>query len=346
MKKDSAKPKVSIIVPIYGVEKYLEECLDSIVSQTLNNIEIILIDDGSPDSCGKIVDSYAKKDVRIVPVHQNNRGYSATVDRGIKMARGEYIGIIESDDWIEKDMYSDLYADAVKNKTDITKGEFYLYNSSLSGPAKNTVYKNPGLVNLDFAPDGAFSVTEWPEIIAFHSSIWSSIYRSDFVKNIKFSNTPGASYQDLPFMITAMLTADRISIVKKPFVHWRNDPGQNNSTSSKGKKLFLMIDNTKKSLDIVIGSGKYNDVKEAFFAQAFWSNINFFNRISLKYKKEYYDKLRTIFEILKDDKDFKYIYFRPEDILCVKSIIKNKGWAILYMSFCFGWIRRKINRTK
>ena len=94
------KPKVSIVVPIYNVERYLDECVKSIINQTLKEIEIILVDDGSPDNCGKIIDDYAKTDSRIVAVHQKNSGYSAAVNKGINMAKGEYVGIIESDDFI------------------------------------------------------------------------------------------------------------------------------------------------------------------------------------------------------------------------------------------------------
>ena len=94
------KPKVSVVVPIYKVEKYLCECVDSILAQTLHDIEVILVDDGSPDKCPEIVDEYAKKDKRVVAVHQKNAGYSTAVNKGIAMAKGEYIGVIESDDWI------------------------------------------------------------------------------------------------------------------------------------------------------------------------------------------------------------------------------------------------------
>ena len=95
-------------------------------------------------------------------------------------------------------------------------------------------------------------VTEWPRIIGFHASIWSSIYRADFVKKIKIPETAGASYQDLPFMIDVMCKAKRISVVKKPFVHWRNEPKQGNSTSARGKKLLLMGKNTETATNVLV----------------------------------------------------------------------------------------------
>ena len=337
-------PKVSIVVPIYNVERYLNECVDSILNQSLKEIEVILVDDGSPDNCGKIVDEYAKKDSRVVAIHQKNSGYSAAVNRGIDKARGEYIGIIESDDFIEPDMYESLYKDAKKNKTDITKGLFYFYNPTLEPKEQNKVYENPCGIDLRKAPDGAFHVTDWPRIIGFHSSIWSSIYRADFVKKIKIPETAGASYQDFPFMMEVMCSAKRISVVKKPFVHWRNEPKQGNSTSARGEKLLLMGKNTETGLKIVKDSGYYEDLKEPFYAHALWTNIGFFYRIKKQYKKQYYDHLRRIFADLADDKTFKYEFFRPEDKMALKAILKYKNWYAFYLCHIFGGVRRRVKK--
>lgn len=342
--KKSSHPKVSVVVPIYNVEKYLNECVDSILGQTLEEIEVILVDDGSPDNCGKIIDKYAKQDDRVVAIHQKNSGYSAAVNKGIDLANGEYIGIIESDDFIEKDMYERLYESAKKYDTDITKGLFYFYNPTLEKSKQNKVYVNPCGIDLRLAPEGGFHVTEFPEIIGFHASIWSSIYRADFVKKIKIPETAGASYQDFPFMIEAMCKAERISVVKKPFVHWRNEPKQGNSTSAKGKKLLLMGKNTETGLNIIKASGYYDALKEPFYAHALWTNIGFFYRIERQYKNEYYSHLRKIFEDLKTDTSFKYEFCRPEDKLAIRAILKHKNWHAFYVSHIFGGIRRRIAR--
>ena len=328
------KPKVSIVVPIYKVEKYLKECVDSILKQTLKDIEIILVDDGSPDNCGKIVDEYAKKDKRVVAVHQKNSGYSKAVNRGIEMARGEYIGIIESDDWIDDDMYESLYKNAKKNKTDLTKGMFYIYKSTASVGVQNTVYRNPNGVDLRFAPDGAFKPTDWPRIIAFHASIWSSIYKAEFIKKIKIPETAGASYQDFPFMAEVLCKARRISVVKRPFVHWRNDENQGNSTSARGEKLLLMAKNSKTALKILKKSKKYEIFKEPFFVHVLWTNYEFFNRIEWKYKKEYYNQLVEIFSEIKDDPDFRFRYFSEYESISVSYFIEEHGYRkYIYKKF-------------
>lgn len=338
------RPKVSIVVPIYNVERYLNECIDSILCQTLKDIEVILVDDGSPDNCGKIIDEYAKEDSRVIAIHQENSGYSVAVNKGIDLAKGEYIGVIESDDFIEPDMYELLYKDAKKNNTDVTKGLFYFYNPTLNEDEQNKVYFNPCGIDLRLAPNGAFHVTEWPRIIGFHASIWSSIYKSDFVKKIKIPETAGASYQDFPFMIEVMCKAERISIVKKAFVHWRNEPKQGNSTSARGKKLLLMSKNTETGLKIIKDSGFFETLKEPFYVHALWANIGFFYRIEKQYKDEYYRRLRKIFSGLEHDEAFTYKYFRPEDKIAIKAILKYNKWYAFYISHILGGIRRRIAR--
>ena len=324
--RSGARPKVSIVVPIYNVEKYLHECVDSILAQTLKEIEVILIDDGSPDRCGEIVDEYAAKDPRVVAVHQENSGYSKGVNRGIEMAKGEYIGIIESDDWIEPDMYEKLYASAKKYDTDITKGGFYFYQPHLREEDQNVVYRNPRHVDLAYAPEGAFHITEWPRLIAFHASIWSSIYRAEFVKQIKIPETAGASYQDFPFMAELLTKAERISVVKEPFVHWRNEPGQDNSTAAKGAKLLFMVKNSETGLQIVKDSGYFEKLREPLLAHIFWANLSFYERIGRRYKREYYERLHRIFSPLKSDPNFHYLYFRDIDHFYARDFIEPRGW--------------------
>ena len=117
MKKNNL---ISIIVPIYNVEKYLKKCIDSIINQTYKNLEIILVDDGSPDNCGKICDEYAKKDNRIKVIHKENGGVSSARNVGVENATGEYIGFVDSDDYIEKDMYEVLINNLKKENADIS----------------------------------------------------------------------------------------------------------------------------------------------------------------------------------------------------------------------------------
>ena len=117
---------VSIIVPVYKVEDYIRECLDSILAQTYPYFELILVDDGSPDNCGRICDDYAKGDNRIKVVHKVNGGLTSARNAGLEVAKGDWIMHVDGDDWIEPDMLEKMYAVAEKSQADIVYCDFYL----------------------------------------------------------------------------------------------------------------------------------------------------------------------------------------------------------------------------
>ena len=117
-------PLISVIVPVYNVEPYLRRCIDSILAQTYENLEIILVDDGSPDRCGEICDEYARLDRRIRVIHQENSGVSAARNAALAVAEGEYIGFVDSDDWIEPNMYEEMYEAILATDSDIAVIDF------------------------------------------------------------------------------------------------------------------------------------------------------------------------------------------------------------------------------
>ena len=117
----SATPKVSVVVPVYNVEKYLRECLDSLLAQKLKDIEIIVVNDGSTDSSADIAAEYAARDSRVRLISKENEGYGKTMNRGFSEARGEYVGIVESDDFADPRMFKDMYKFAKKHDLDLVK---------------------------------------------------------------------------------------------------------------------------------------------------------------------------------------------------------------------------------
>ena len=130
--QNSDTPKVSLLVPICNVERYLRECLDSAVAQTLKDIEIICINDGSTDSSPDIIREYMERDPRVKMIDKANSGYGDSMNRGLEMARGEYVGILESDDFMFEDSLQKLVAKADAEHADVVKGDFYLYWSTPS----------------------------------------------------------------------------------------------------------------------------------------------------------------------------------------------------------------------
>ena len=201
-------PKISIVLPIYGVEQYLRKCLDSILSQTLKDIEIICIDDGSKDKCPQIIDQYAQKDSRIVAIHQANSGYGSAVNHGIEVATGKYIGIIDPDDWIEADMYEKLYQKAVQTGVDIVKANFL-------NELPSHTFKNNWAEEFDI-PTKPFDFKKYPIFYYFHPSIWSCLYRADFLKkyHIQCPCIPGSNWSDNLFQVKSFYYSSKVLYIR------------------------------------------------------------------------------------------------------------------------------------
>lgn len=314
------QPKVSIIVPIYNVERFLHQAVDSILNQTLKDIEVILVDDGSLDNCGKICDEYAAKDSRVRVIHQKNGGLGNAYNNGIAVATGEYIGFVEPDDWIEPEMYEVMYNNAKYYNTDATKCGFWEYNSLNS----DLNIDKHDIFGLDCnEPSGAFKIEDYELLCAYHSSIWSYIYRSDFVKQIKFVETRGgAAYVDAPFGFEVLCRAKCLSIVPRSFYHWRVE-NHGNSVSITDRRIIAMADRFIEAKNILKKYGKYDALREIFYLHARNANQGHYCDINFKYKYEYFKKLRELFSDLKNDKDFQWKYIDEQSRKWIKNIYNN-----------------------
>lgn len=264
--------KVSIVVPIYNVEKYLRQCLDSVVNQTLKDIEVICVNDGSKDSSLDIIMEYVNKDSRVKVIDKENSGYGHSMNCGFDMASGEYIGIVESDDYAEPDMFEKLYSCAKENDLDACKSGFFYYFSvpeerNTPAPIASVVMcKNVFCPTTDFK-----SLREQIEFFNIKPTIWSAIYKKDFIRenNIRFNETPGASFQDASFNFKVWALAKRVRLMEECFLHYRQD-NENSSVNSSGK-VYCVCDEyaemerfldehleLKGRLDIVKNALKYN----------------------------------------------------------------------------------------
>lgn len=302
-------PKVSIIIPIYNVEKYLRQCLDSVINQTLADIEIICIDDGGKDNCPQIIDEYANKDNRIIAVHKENGGYASAVNYGLKIAQGEYIGIVESDDWIAHDMYEKLYQKAKSLDSDITKGAFYFVNDS-----KNMVmHISDWMVAIAEHYKTNFSLEECPDLISHFASIWSAIYKNEWLKenDIKLDESI-RPYEDNPFVALVYSKAKTISVIPDGVYYYRQD-AQNSSTNTKTKKTLNYIPQRSKNRDILIKNDCFNeDIKEKYWSVAYGGSKFFYNQTNDIYKKEYFYRMKELFKKAKTD-NCKFKYFSKRD---------------------------------
>lgn len=209
--------KVSVIVPMYNVEEYLRECVDSILNQTLKDIEVILVDDGSPDHCGDIAEEYARKDSRVKVIHQENAGLGPARNAGITEAVGEYVGFVDSDDWVRAKMFEKLYITAKENDSDIVIGghreylngiEHDYYPHPLGGQTYGTIDEIRGLRVLLYGRDLNDSDTE-----PFPMRVWTSIYRLSMLLkgSVQFENVMS---EDTIFNLDAYREAKKISFTK------------------------------------------------------------------------------------------------------------------------------------
>lgn len=229
------KKGISVVVPVYNVEEYLEQALDSLEKQTEPNLELVLVDDGSKDRSGEMLDNFKKisrRDVKVI--HKKNEGLGATYNLGIQNSSCEYIGFLEPDDFAEIDMFEQLLSLAYKFDADVVKGDFYNYKNGVDNPS-NVLRNVPKFLE-------PISVKTTSEIlITPHASIWSAIYKKDFLEknSIGFLNTPGASYQDISFSFKAIALANPIVFINKPLLHYRLD--NMNASSFDESKTFASV---------------------------------------------------------------------------------------------------------
>jgi glycosyltransferase involved in cell wall biosynthesis len=288
-------PKVSVVIPAYNVEKYLPRCVASVLKQTLSDIEILIVNDGSTDGSEAIIRDFAEKDERIVPISQENGGYGSAINNGFKNARGAYAGIVEADDWIAPDMYEKLYALARKTDADIVKANFYhAYSEEKYAADESFARLKP--------PKPVFSAMAYPAILDFKPTVWSAIYRMPFLKahQIKMVETPGASFQDFPFTFEAFSLAEKICLLRHPlYFYFQENPG---SSVRNIRPPFVIFDHFE-YIDRFLA--KHEEIRRALrpmryrieYRHGMWQ----FERIEKKHRKKFFRRLSLDFEGLSED---------------------------------------------
>lgn len=215
-------PKISIIVPIYKVDRFLNKCIDSIINQKLREIEIILIDENDMDRCREIIDYYQRIDSRIIAPHEKRGGYGASVNHGINIASGEYILIVESDDFIEREMCHNLYLLAKGFDADVVKGP---YSEYLGSENKKIDCRYRQYISDSLPTKKPFNIKEFGELLEVHASIWAAIYKRKFLleNKIYFIEEKGGGYVDVGFRIKSLVYANRIIWDDIPYYNYRID---------------------------------------------------------------------------------------------------------------------------
>ncbi|NLH44559.1 MAG: glycosyltransferase [Acholeplasmataceae bacterium] len=207
------KPTISIILPIYKVEPYLLRCLESIQNQSFSNFEAILVDDGSPDNCGKICEEFAAKDSRFKVIHQANGGIANARNNGMKIAQGKYFGFVDPDDYIANNMYDKLYQAADRDKADIVICDHYRLEHDVVIPRHS------------FEHDEIFTAQEAMRLVAsdkITSYVWCKLYKRELFDQVQFLE--GYDFEDLNILHELVHHSQRVSYIHDCLYHYFINP--------------------------------------------------------------------------------------------------------------------------
>ena len=317
--------KVSVIVPFYNVEEYIEKCLETLVKQTLEEIEIILVNDGSKDGSSKIAKKYQKMyPNKVVYLEKENGGLSDARNYGIPYAKGEYIAFLDSDDYVEKDMYSQMYEIAKKENSDMVECNFYweYEDSKKEDIGKTYEQKNEMLEKI--------------RVVA-----WNKLIKREILEKTQIKFPKGYYYEDVEFTYKLIPYLNKVSFLKKPCVHYIQRQGSiSNFQNERTKEIFDVLDHVIEYYKENKIYEEYKEELEYIYARyAFCSSLK--RIVMIKNKeirerllKETWEKVNKQFpkwkknKILKRNKSLKDLY--------LKSINKTtyKLYTLILFSMC------------
>lgn len=311
------KPLISIIIPIYNVENYIGKCLESVIKQTYKNIEIILIDDGSNDNSKKICDEYSKKDSRIIVIHKDNEGVSIARNTGLSIAKGEYIGFLDADDYIEYDMYDFLLNSLIKNNADIASCSYNkVFEDKVEkgiGFDKNLILNNSEAIKYTINKDVLFP------------SVWLKLFKKECIKNIKFESTIKIS-EDYLFCFNAVCNCNKyIHLGQAKYNYIMRESSALHTINSINYDSYkvskLILNKVKKTYPELLECAETKCIEEV---------INLLNALQ---KNNDYMVEKECLDFLDNIKIRKNIPNKYKMLLCINKISKNFLKKIIYIKF-------------
>lgn len=334
------KPAVSVIVPIYNVEQYLDRCMKSLINQTIENIEIIMVDDGSPDQCPAICDRYRMLDNRVQVIHKRNAGLGMARNTGIDLAKGEYIAFVDSDDFVELDMYEKLYAVAKRENADaVISGGF------IDEKKDGTTFANHIMKTVDvfegntrqLALEMLGSKPEFRRDYIYEPSVCKGIYKLSIVKeeNIRFHSERELISEDYVFHLDLFQVTKKVICVPECYYHYcQNDVSLTKTYREdrfrRNVQFYKYI--TRRLLDL-----KYSNEDLAYAERILlaWARIAI-SQISAHYKWYESPLKKEILAVCNDEKLKEILSHYPIQRLPIKHRIfainmKMKCWKILYI---------------
>ena len=328
------EPKVSIVMPSLNVVRYIKECIDSVVNQSLRDIEIICVDAGSTDGTWEILKEYETEDERIHLLKSNKRSCGYQMNLGVDYARGKYIGIVETDDCVPREMYEELYALAEKYDVDFVKADYYRFTGEV-GKRTFTLEK---VVDDSSYYNRVINVPQEKDSFYFKNNIWNGIYRRDFLKrnNIRQNETLGASYQDNGFWFQTFMYANKIFLSDKAYYMNRRDNA--GSSVHDLTKVFCISDeyhfleNILRSDSVRFSEYKF-EFTRACFVNYHWN----LGRIPFRRKKEFLALFSRDFQ--------RFVSEKMIDLNMLNDFEKGQLFQIVYSpdKFAEKYIDKQLN---
>ena len=235
---------ISVIVPVYKVEPYLRKCVDSILNQTYSNLEVILVDDGSPDNCGAICDEYAAKDSRVKVIHKENGGLSDARNAGLDAMRGEYVAFVDSDDWIDANMFNSLMYNLKSFGSDVSVAGVFVeveVNGIITESTKHT-YAEKSFFESNERAIQRYLTGAW--------SAWGKVFNSNLFSNLRFPINE--LNEDEAIVLNLYSQCKRICYSNETFYHYMQRPHSNSITASKfSSKKLAWVNHCKNNLELI-----------------------------------------------------------------------------------------------
>lgn len=327
-------PKISVIIPVYNGEKYTNQCLDSLLNQTFKDFEIICVNDGSNDKSLAILEQYAQKDSRIKIINRQNAGPAEARNKGIDIATGDYLSILDCDDFFDLDMFELMYNHAVKYDTDITfcKGRTF--------DDKTKVIKEIGNINFEILPDKeVFSATDVADYI-FQIDInwaWDKLYKASFVKENKFLFQTTKVHDDSFFAAYPLTKAKRMSVLNKTLCTYRINVDTSATSMSRKIKYSLSFYEVLVLLkESLIKDNTFEFFKQSFANFAIDIFCGYYEFMDIKFKEEYLKNL-NIEKVNISRAGYKYFLNKKHLLLYI--ILSYKPLILLSSPF-FSYIRK------
>ena len=311
--------KVSIIVPVYNVEKYLDRCLESLVNQTLRDIEILVVNDGTKDNSQKIIDKYAKMDSRVIPFKKKNGGLSDARNYALPHVKGEYIAFVDSDDYVEATMYEKMYQEAIRGKYDIVECD-YIWE-----------YPDRQVIDRSNVEDNYFTDIRVPA--------WNKLYKTELVQEKQLQFPVGLHYEDIAFCYEILPWTENIGYVKETLYHYiQRDDSIANTQDVRVRELYDILNIVLEYYQQNKLLPKYHDEIEYVFVRYIFGR-SFYRISSLEDKKLRNQYLKEGYDLLNE----KFPHWKKNKFLKTKKGIRNFYYR--HMNRTFYYLSAKLFHT-